>query len=69
MHAHLPTTDELVPNQPYPRDLCGYGRAPPDPRWPGGARVAVQFVLNYEEGGRIAFFTAIPHPRHSSPKS
>jgi putative urate catabolism protein len=35
----------------YPRDLVGYGRDPPDPRWPGGARVAVQFVLNYEEGG------------------
>jgi putative urate catabolism protein len=35
----------------YPRDLIGYGRNPPDPRWPGRARVAVQFVLNYEEGG------------------
>ncbi len=35
----------------YPRDLIGYGRNPPDPRWPGGARVAVQFVVNYEEGG------------------
>ncbi len=32
------------------RDLIGYGAAPPDPRWPGGARVAVQFVVNYEEG-------------------
>jgi putative urate catabolism protein len=35
----------------YPRDLIGYGRNPPDPRWPGGARIAVQFVVNYEEGG------------------
>jgi putative urate catabolism protein len=35
----------------YPRDLRGYGRNPPDPRWPGGARVAVQFVVNFEEGG------------------
>jgi len=35
----------------YPRDLKGYGRNAPDPRWPGGARVAVQFVINYEEGG------------------
>lgn len=35
----------------YPRDLRGYGATPPDPRWPGGARVAVQFVVNYEEGG------------------
>jgi allantoinase len=33
-----------------PRDLVGYGATPPDPRWPGGARVAVQFVINYEEG-------------------
>jgi putative urate catabolism protein len=32
------------------RDLVGYGATPPDPRWPGGARVAVQFVINYEEG-------------------
>ena len=36
---------------PYPRDLVGYGRNPPDPRWPGAARIAVQFVVNYEEGG------------------
>jgi peptidoglycan/xylan/chitin deacetylase (PgdA/CDA1 family) len=35
----------------YPRDLVGYGAEPPDPRWPGGARIAVQFVINYEEGG------------------
>lgn len=34
----------------YPRDMMGYGRTPPDPRWPGEARIAVQFVLNYEEG-------------------
>jgi putative urate catabolism protein len=36
---------------PYPRDLRGYGREVPHARWPGGARIAVQFVLNYEEGG------------------
>ena len=36
---------------PYPRDLIGYGRDVPHAQWPGGARVAVQFVLNYEEGG------------------
>ena len=35
----------------YPRDLVGYGRTPPHARWPGDARIAVQFVLNYEEGG------------------
>ncbi len=34
----------------YPRDLIGYGRNPPHPQWPGAARIAVQFVLNYEEG-------------------
>lgn len=39
-----------MPNR-YPRDMQGYGHNPPDPRWPGGAAVAVQFVLNYEEGG------------------
>ena len=32
------------------RDLLGYGGKPPHPRWPGGARIAVQFVLNVEEG-------------------
>jgi len=34
----------------YPRDLCGYGQQPPAADWPGGARTAVQFVINYEEG-------------------
>jgi len=33
-----------------PRDLIGYGASPPDPQWPGGARIAVNFVINYEEG-------------------
>ncbi|MFI8417538.1 allantoinase PuuE [Serratia sp. NPDC078593] len=40
--------DEL--NHPYPRDLVGYGGKPPQANWPGQARIAVQFVLNYEEG-------------------
>jgi putative urate catabolism protein len=35
----------------YPRDLLGYGAKPPKARWPGNARIALQFVLNYEEGG------------------
>ena len=35
----------------YPRDMIGYGAAPPAAEWPGGARIAVQFVVNYEEGG------------------
>lgn len=38
----------------YPRDLTGYGRNPPQANWPGKARIAVQFVLNYEEGGENA---------------
>ena len=37
--------------EPYPRDLRGHGRQAPHAKWPGRARVAVQFVLNYEEGG------------------
>ena len=36
---------------PYPRDLIGYGQNPPHPHWKDNARVAVQFVINYEEGG------------------
>jgi OHCU decarboxylase len=35
----------------YPRDMVGYGRTPPFADWPGGARIALQFVINYEEGG------------------
>ncbi len=35
----------------YPRDLIGYGDTPPHPHWPANARIAVSFVLNYEEGG------------------
>jgi len=35
----------------YPRDLIGYGRKTPDPKWPAGARLALQIVMNYEEGG------------------
>jgi putative urate catabolism protein len=38
----------------YPRDLIGYGRNPPHADWPGGARVAVQLVLNYEEGAEAS---------------
>jgi OHCU decarboxylase len=35
----------------YPRNMLGYGQKPPDPRWPNNAKLAVQFVVNYEEGG------------------
>src|SRR5215472_5273469 len=36
------------------RDLLGYGGSPPDPRWPGGARVAVSVVVNFEEGAEYS---------------
>lgn len=69
----------------YPRDLIGYGAQPPDPRWPGGARLALQFVVNYEEGAErcvlhgdaasetflseIIGAQAYPHARHMSMES
>ena len=43
--------NDPITGRPYPRDLIGYGRNPPRARWPGEARIAVQFVVNYEEGG------------------
>ncbi|BDX06434.1 allantoinase PuuE [Planctobacterium marinum] len=42
---------EHTKDKHYPRDLAGYGANLPDANWPGGAQIAVQFVLNYEEGG------------------
>jgi allantoinase len=39
---------------PYPRDLIGYGPNPPDPKWPGGARLALNVVMNYEEGSEYS---------------
>nr|WP_233493521.1 allantoinase PuuE [Ruegeria atlantica] len=42
--------DAMQPSR-YPRDMIGYGANPPDAKWPGGAKLAVQIVLNYEEGG------------------
>jgi len=44
----------------YPRDLIGYGRDVPHARWPNGARIALQFVLNYEEGGENAVLHGDP---------
>jgi putative urate catabolism protein len=44
----------------YPRDLVGYGRYPPLARWPGDARIAVQFVLNYEEGAESSVLHGDP---------
>jgi len=45
----------------YPRDMVGYGQRPPHADWPGNARVAVQFVLNYEEGGESCVLHGDPH--------
>ncbi|GAA1875756.1 allantoinase PuuE [Williamsia serinedens] len=52
----------MNPIADYPRDMIGYGPTPPDPRWPGDANIAVQFVLNYEEG-------AENNPLHGDPAS
>jgi putative urate catabolism protein len=48
MSAH---SNEQNPQDQYPRDMIGYGARPPQADWPGGARIALQFVVNYEEGG------------------
>ncbi len=45
---------------PYPRNLIGYGANPPNPNWPNSARIAVQFVLNYEEGGENSILHGDP---------
>ena len=51
-NTHLNMRNEQPSPLPaYPRDLVGYGRRPPHAAWPGKARIALQFVLNYEEGG------------------
>lgn len=55
-------TREITETTGYPRDLRGYGRDVPHARWPDGARIAVQFVLNYEEGGEN-------NPLHGDPTS
>lgn len=44
----------------YPRDMIGYGRVPPQADWPGGARLALQFVINYEEGGENSILDGDP---------
>jgi putative urate catabolism protein len=46
--------------QSYPRDLVGYGAAPPHPQWPGDARLALSLVMNYEEGGETCLLHGDP---------
>lgn len=53
------TTDGLL-EIGTPRDLVGYGRHTPDPQWPGGAKLAVQFVINYEEGAESCILDGDP---------
>jgi len=45
------TSHMMAADPDYPRDFLGYGANPPDPKWPNGAKLALSFVLNYEEGG------------------
>ena len=45
----------------YPRDLKGHGRVPPHANWPNGAKLAVQFVINYEEGGEHSILHGDAH--------
>lgn len=79
------TPQEALGTSPYCRDLVGYGSRPPHADWPGQARIAVQFVLNYEEGGENCLLhgdaaseaflsemvsaTAFPGQRHMSMES
>jgi allantoinase len=56
-------------DESYPRDLAGYGRTPPHARWPGGARIAVQVVLNYEEGAEANVLDGDPASEASCPTS
>ena len=44
------TSHMMAAETDYPRDFLGYGANPPDPQWPNGAKLALSFVLNYEEG-------------------
>ena len=51
----------MTPDEPYPRDLIGYGGRWPDPRWPDEARIAVSLVLNYEEGAEACVLHGDAH--------
>ncbi len=47
-------------SEPYPRDMIGYGGEPPHAQWPGAAQLALQFLINYEEGAENAIFHGDP---------
>src|SRR5688500_5359977 len=50
MHSTAPLARREPMTASYPRDMIGYGAEPPPAQWPGEARLALQFVINYEEG-------------------
>src|SRR6202046_2515177 len=52
--------ERAIKTHDYPRDLVGYGRHPPHAHWPGDARIALQFVLNYEEGAESCVLDGDP---------
>ena len=58
-----PRITKIMEISKYPRDMVGYKNNPPNPKWPNGARLAVQFVLNYEEGEKIIYYTVMKHRR------
>jgi hypothetical protein len=61
MSDFKPLTPRTIrPDPMIARDLVGYGEAPPDPRWPGGARIAVNFNLNVEGGGEATLVNGDP---------
>lgn len=49
----------------YPRDLIGYAGKPPHPQWPNDAKIALSFVLNYEEGGERNIPMEMKNQKHS----
>ena len=55
-----------VNDEHYPRDMVGYGANPPQAKWPRSARLAVQFVINYEKAAKIIFSTVITHRKRFS---
>ena len=48
----------------YPRNMIGYGSKTPVIKWPNGAKLALQIVLNYEEGSEIVFYMEIKIQKH-----
>src|SRR5262245_41081132 len=58
--AAAPLERDAMTTPPYARDMIGYGQLPPHARWPGDARIAVQFVINYEEGAENSILHGDP---------